>query len=261
VVEVMDLDGTRYPPPDSRPAVGPLEWIQHLLDTSASVEEAIANAKRVRMGTIAEIHFLLADRRGDAATIEFLGGRMVVHRGATLPDRVLANSAYEDSRDYLPRAQPEGAPLPRGLEGSLERFARASRMVRALEADAGADKVARSFEILDRVAQPGHTQWQIVYDLPHGAVHYRTAANRAERTVTLAGLDYACASAGRMLDIDAGHGDVTGALEPYSPVANERLMLAAFGKTTRFRVPEVSVRSEAVRIESRRCASREAAAS
>jgi choloylglycine hydrolase len=265
VIEVMDLDETRYPAPDSRPAIGPLEWIQYLLDTSANVDEALKAAKKIRIGTLAQIHFLLADRSGDAATVEFLGGRMVVHRGDTLPDRVLANSSYEDSREYLLKSAPavgdpskHPAPLPRGLEGSLERFARASRLVRSLEADPAADRVERSFEILDRVAQPGTTQWQIVYDLPRATIHYRTAANRERRSIALGALAFDCQSAGRMLDVDTGRGDITASLMPYAPEANERQMLTAFGKTTRFHMAPQAVRAEAAQIENRRCASREA---
>jgi penicillin V acylase-like amidase (Ntn superfamily) len=253
VVEVMQLDESRFPAVDSRPAMGSLEWIQRLLDTSASVEEALQAAKKVRIGFQGSVHFLLADRGGDSATVEFLNGRMVIRRGDTLPDRVLANSSYDDSNAYLKKAQPEGSPLPRGLEGSLERFARASRMVRALEGDAKADRIGRSFEILDRVAQPGHTQWQIVYDLPRAAIHYRTTANRERRSIELAGLDFRCKSAGSMLDVDTGRGDVTAALMPYAPEANERLMLVVFAKTPDFHVAPQAVRAEAAQVESRRC--------
>ena len=253
VVEVMELEDTKYPPPDSRPVVGALEWIQYELDTAGSVEEAIAAAKRVRIGTIAPIHFLLADKSGDAAAIEFINGRMVVRRGDTLPDRVLANSPYEDSLDYAKKALPEGAPLPRGLPGSLERFARAARRVRALESDTGADRVERSFAILDEVAQPGHTQWQIVYDMQRATLHYRTTANRERRTLALAGLDFACKSAGAMLDVDAGRGNVSAALLPYAPEANERLMLASFSKSPHYNMPAAAIHAEAAQVESRRC--------
>jgi penicillin V acylase-like amidase (Ntn superfamily) len=262
VVEVMQLDEAVYPAADSRPALGSLEWIQHLLDTSASVDEALKAAKKVRIGFQGSVHFLLADRTGDSATVEFLSGRMVIHRGDTLPDRVLSNSSYEDSSDYLKRAQPlaprgsleSPAPLPRGIDGSLERFARATRMVHALESDAKADRVERSFEILDQVAQPGRTQWQIVYDLPRATIHYRTTANRDRRSIALAGVDFRCQTAGGMLDVDTGRGEVTAALMPYAPEANERLMLAVFAKTPNFSVPPQAVRAEAAQVESRRCA-------
>src|SRR5678815_1447789 len=39
VVELMWLDGTRYPQPDERPALGVLEWIEFQLDTARSVDE------------------------------------------------------------------------------------------------------------------------------------------------------------------------------------------------------------------------------
>lgn len=253
VVELMELPEAKYPAPDSRPAVGALEWIQRLLDTAAGVEEAIAAAKRVRIGTNAPLHFLLADKSGDAAAIEFLAGRMVVHRGESLPDRVLANSPYEDSRAYEQRAARAEGPLPRGLPGSLERFTRAARQVRSLEADSSAQHIERSFGILDSVAQAGSTQWQVVYDLRRATIHYRTAANRERRSIALAGLDFACRDAGRMLDVDAGRGDVTAAFLPYAPEANERLMLASFARSPHFHMPAAAVRAEAARVEARRC--------
>jgi choloylglycine hydrolase len=255
VVEVMELPEARYPAADSRPQLRALEWIQYLLDNHGSVEEAIAGAKRVRIGTLAPVHVLLADRTGDAAAIEFLGGRMVVRHGERLPDRVLANSAYEDSRDYAaahPRAE---GPLPRGTMGSLERYARAARAVKPLEGRPSAEVVDESFRVLDEVAQPGHTQWQVVYDLPRGTIHFRTAANRERRSVSIAALDFGCRAGGRMLDVDAGRGDVTAAFLPYAPEANERQMLAAFARSPQFNLPAPAVHAEATLIEmTRRCA-------
>ncbi|HEX8152968.1 MAG TPA: linear amide C-N hydrolase, partial [Thermoanaerobaculia bacterium] len=92
VVELMWLDGTRYPKADARPEVGTLEWIQYQLDTAGSVAGVLANMKHVR---IAErgvpLHYLVADKTGDVAAIEFLGGEVVVHRGESLRVPVLAN--------------------------------------------------------------------------------------------------------------------------------------------------------------------------
>ena len=44
VIELMWLDETQYPKVDARPTVGTLEWIQYQLDSSATVEEVIANS-------------------------------------------------------------------------------------------------------------------------------------------------------------------------------------------------------------------------
>src|SRR6185503_11458637 len=46
VVEEMWLDETEYPKADSRPTIDTQQWIQYLLDTSATTAEAIKNAER-----------------------------------------------------------------------------------------------------------------------------------------------------------------------------------------------------------------------
>lgn len=248
IMEVMDLEATKLPPPDNRPNIGTLEFIQYLLDTSKNVEDAISKAYKVRIATQMPVHFLLADREGNAAAIEFLRGRMVVHHGDGLPDCALANSTYARSRDYESQSKANLPALPRGDAGSLERYARAARAVRA----PAAIDVATSFAILDTVVQD-NTRWQIVYDLPNNAIHYRTMANRELRRIDLARIDYACPKGGRMTDIDAGRGDMTAALAPYTAEANERQMLAAFAKVPRLGMSEPEVRAEAKQVESRRC--------
>ena len=254
VVELMELQETRYPAPDSRPALGALEWIQYQLDNFATVDEAIAGARRVRIGTVAPLHFLLADRSGDSAVIEFLHGRMMVRRGETLPARALANTPYDEDLAYASRAPASRDPLPRGLDGSRERFARTLRAVKDFEAAPQGSAVDRSFEILDAVAQEGYTQWQVVYDLARSTIHYRTTANRERRSIAFAGLSYACKASGSMLDVDTGKGDVTAAFLPYAPEANERQMLLAFARSPHFGMPPQVVRAEAAQLEStRRC--------
>src|ERR1700741_4950522 len=101
VVELMWLDGTQYPKADNRPAVEVLQWIQYQLDNCATIDDVIATDTRVRIASKgnAPLHYLIADAKGYAATIEFLNGKMVVHKGAELPFPVLTNNSYEESLD------------------------------------------------------------------------------------------------------------------------------------------------------------------
>jgi hypothetical protein len=254
VVELMWLDETKYPAPDSRPAVATLEYIQYLLDNYATVEEALEGSKRIRIGTRTPLHYLIADKAGDVATIEFLAGRRVVHRGETLPHPVLANSTYEDSLGHLKGRIAKGAAGPDFTSGSLDRFAKAAQRVAALEATKAKELVEHSFGILDEVKQGSHTRWQIVYDLPRNTVHWRTHANGARRAIRLDALDFTCGSGARLLDIDQGRGDLTAALDTYTPQANERMMLTAFAKSPQFGWTPEMARAEAHRIETtRRC--------
>lgn len=180
VVELMWLDGTRYPKADARSELGTLEWIQYQLDTASTVAEVIASDAKVRIGAGAPLHYLVADASGDEAAIEFLDGKMVVHRGAN----VLANDPYTASVAMMKR-------------GAMDRFARATNGL------SGAATVDGAFALLDEVAQP-HTQWSIVYDRRTRSVYWRTARNRTRRGVSLAALDFSCATPVQAADVDGG---------------------------------------------------------
>jgi len=102
VVEVMWLAGTRFPPADSRPAIGELPWVQYQLDNFSSVKEVLENCSSIRIITNSQpIHFLVCDQTGEVAAIEFLDGKMVHHTKDSLLVDVLANNTYEDSIRYL----------------------------------------------------------------------------------------------------------------------------------------------------------------
>src|SRR5688572_5946853 len=99
VVELMWLDETRYPANDERPAIGVLQWIQYQLDNCTTIDEIIATDKKLRISPTGTtpLHYLVADANGHVATIEFLGGKMVVHKDDSLPFTVLTNNTYDES--------------------------------------------------------------------------------------------------------------------------------------------------------------------
>jgi penicillin V acylase-like amidase (Ntn superfamily) len=199
-IELMWLDDTRYPDPDGKPAVNCLEWIQYNLDRFATVAEVTKHAGELRISADAKIHFLVCDKGGSCASVEFLGGRPAIHAGA----RTLANNTYEESLRYR---ESRGGEAAQGT-GSLARFARAAGRVDEFGKGkpGGADPVRYAFDTLDAVAQPGYTQWSIVYDLKAGKVHWRTRENRAVRSVALSAFDLSCGKPVQMLGIQAGPG-------------------------------------------------------
>ena len=220
-IELMWLDGSRYPATDARPAVDILQWIQYQLDRHATVEEVLRADKTLRIASEVPLHYLVADRKGQVATVEFLDGRMVAHTGDKLPVAALANSTYAES---LRSGQTEG-------RSSLARFGRAAQRVRGFKAK-GTDPVAYAFETLDLVAQPGYTQWSIVYEVDRGRVHFRTRDRRKVRSLDLEDVDFSCSTPVRVLDMDAGvEGDVARRLVPYTRELNRELVTAAFRKT------------------------------
>lgn len=121
VIELMWMEGSRYPAPDKRPAVDVLQWIQYNLDTHATVAEVLAADQKVRVAGEVPLHYLVADRKGQVATVEFRDGRMVAHSGKDLPLAALTNSFYAESKKALQQGKArEGG-------NSLQRFAHAAR--------------------------------------------------------------------------------------------------------------------------------------
>src|SRR5688572_19171829 len=87
VIELMWLADTKYPEIDNRSGLTELQWIQYQLDNASTVAEIIASDAFLRVSKLstAPVHFIAADAKGNVATIEYIGGKMVYHTGATLP--------------------------------------------------------------------------------------------------------------------------------------------------------------------------------
>jgi penicillin V acylase-like amidase (Ntn superfamily) len=89
---------------DLRPALFQMQWIQYHLDNCRTVEEVIRSASRV-VPHGWPWHFLVGDRNGNRATIEYIRGKLVIHTGSTMPVGVLCNRPYQAELDELKRFQ------------------------------------------------------------------------------------------------------------------------------------------------------------
>src|SRR5262249_22522634 len=125
VVELMWLDGSKFSEPDDRPSLQVLQWIQYQLYQNSKIWEVIGSDKIIRIGSHGTpIHFLVADASGNAATVEFLNGKMVVHTGKELPFPVLTNSTYEESLKKT-----KGSDHQSFADNSIDRFSKACNLV------------------------------------------------------------------------------------------------------------------------------------
>lgn len=240
VIALMWLDETEYPR-DDRPALRVLEWIQYGLDNFGSVTELLARIEETRIAGGTPLHYLVADATGDAATIEYLEGRLVVHRGSALPTAVLANDSYSRSIGHL---QQLSGRRP-SSSSSLDRFARASSMLRTTPAT-----VNGAFEVLDSVAQRGWTRWSVVYDAKRREIWWISDRNGTRKHVGLADLPFECSAGGKMLDIHAP----AVAFESYSPEKNRELVVSSYAATSFTRnQPVRSAHQDAAHAESFQC--------
>ena len=204
VVECMWLSHTQYPMPDPRPAVMDLQWMQYLLDTCGTVDEVLASDAKIRVQQKGQpLHFLICDRQGNVAVVEFINFRTYAYRIKRSDVRALTNSSYADCTQYLKRFKGFG-----GREEiqqtifSVDRFVRLAAAIRDKK-----PTVAKAFGWLDMVAaKPGeaknaHTQWQIVYVPGSREIHFRTHAHPEILTLSMSDFSFDCGGGARVLDL------------------------------------------------------------
>jgi penicillin V acylase-like amidase (Ntn superfamily) len=244
IIELMWLSPTEYPNSDQRPALRELQWIQYQLDTAATVQDVIASDKAVRIETNSmPIHFLLCDRKGGAAAIEFLGGRMRVYAGKDLPVKALTNNTYEYCLDFLKLSgSDETKPSFKQANNSLRRFVWAAKGTQAWDAKTSKDPVGYAFQILDKADLP-NSKFRIVYDVQAGRIYFRTKSTPGVRWIDFRQFDYSCGTPVKILDILADlKGDVTSQFQDYTWEANYNLIKKSFSETSFLKgTPEITL--------------------
>lgn len=136
-----------------KPTLNTTTAIRLVLDRAKTVKEAISLLQGYNMYFSAgvAVHYLIADRSGDAAVVEFLGGRLSVVRSGK-PWHLVTNFILSD---------------PRHPGDGQSRYARASQ---TLTGRAGVVTEDEAMGILKSVVIPGRTQWSGVYSLSQGSL-------------------------------------------------------------------------------------------
>lgn len=191
VVEQTTLWQSIYSNDDSLPAIGELQWIQLLLDTCTSVKEAEQVACGVRIvQPMSRLHYMIADRSGDCAIVEFLGGTMHVYRGSSLPFSIMANTAYIDAiKDYEDKEECWRNTYSDYESNSMDRFnkgvARLADMITVTERER-LNFTQNSLEFVRRE----DTAYSLIYDLEQMQLHFSTRVYPDLKTVRISELDF-----------------------------------------------------------------------
>ncbi len=220
-----------------RPSESPLtlnefQWVQYHLDNHRSVKEVLKDDPRLRiLPLLLRLHYLVLDRKGNAAVIECAGGKMTYYSGDDLPVPVLSNNSYEESLRTLR--------LHRGFGGnrvvsngpeSLERFVRAATLLEDYRLPAQRPLPDHAFTVLKSVEQ-NDTQWSIVYYLPRRLIFYKTRAHRRLKIISLDSLDFSCKSPGLMQPVDTeASRNLSRNFMAYDPEQNRSLLESVFGR-------------------------------
>jgi choloylglycine hydrolase len=200
------LDGyTQYPeynPADKRPVLAVFDMINFLISQAKNVDEAVAlingrqivqSAGEIKPGIFLKntpLHFVLRDKTGKSAVVEFVGGKTLVYTNA---GNVLTNSpTYPQHLDMVKKYDNLNVEKDNSLTGmpggfdSPERFARGHLLTRYLpvpsstqEALYQADFVISSCSV-PYFGKPGsgyrsNTIWKVLKDLDRGVVYTKNS--------------------------------------------------------------------------------------
>lgn len=242
VIEQMWLDETLYPEMDNRYGLTELQWIQYQLDNAATVEEVLKSDSFVRVSKLSmtTLHFLLCDRGGNMATIEYLNGKMVYHTQASMPIHVLTNDTYQKCSDYIKTFSGFGGSnaIP-NTAASLDRFAQAASMIKAYKQQ---DVIDYSFHILKNVGREPETRWSIVYDIKNMTVYYKTFTNNTVRKFRVTDFDFSCASPALYVNMEENMHRGRLAFKKHSYQTNRSLIDNLFNHVPFLQVLPVSIR-------------------
>ncbi len=141
-------------PDSTKETIGSLGIIREMLDHAANVDEAIALMQRynIDMEGGPPLHYLLADRAGQSALVEFYRGEMIV---------IPTETAWHLATNFL-LASAEG-----NAEGHCWRY---DAIQQRLAETQGRLTAPQAVSLLEEVAQI-NTQWSVVYGLSTGDVH------------------------------------------------------------------------------------------
>ena len=240
VVEHMTLDETVYPSKDNRYVIGAFQWIQFQLDNYLTIEEVINSDTLLRIEDNSKIHFLVCDRLGNSATIEFLNGKMVYHTGKDLPIRALANSTYEESVScYNNNSDTQSNP-------SLYHFCTAAKQTNHVEPLTDDSTIDYAFRTLNMVGQVLFTKWSIVYDITNMRIYFKVFEtpvidgekkifmrqppyDPTTKVVDFKGLDFNCSGIVKVFDINSNYDKIVNQyFIPYSIDINKEFIAKAF---------------------------------
>ena len=226
-----------------RPTMSIACWTQYVLDSFATVNEAVAALEKEPFTLSAPIlpngepavgHMAISDPTGDSAILEYVKGKLVVHHGRQF--QVMTNSPTFDQQIALNAYWTDigGLTMLPGTNRAADRFARAAFYVSNLPQTADPKRaVAQIFSVIRGVSVPlgftvpdkpniASTIWRTVYDHKDRVMYFDSATSPTVFWLPLESLSFDAGAPVKRLALKAGEtysGDASGSLKPAEPFA------------------------------------------
>ena len=227
VANLLWLAESAYPEWDgSTPGLSIAAWVQYILDTCATVDEAVAEMESGRFEVVsgmmpdgsrmATLHLSVSDAAGDSAIFGYVDGALSVHHSPAY--RVMTNSPLFDRQlaldDYWQNIG--GLTFLPGTNRAADRFVRASFYVDALPQTADTRQaVAGIFSVIRNVSVPlgisvpdqpniSSTRWRTVSDQKNRVYYFESTLYPNIFWVDMKDVDFSEGAPVRMLDLVGG---------------------------------------------------------
>jgi penicillin V acylase-like amidase (Ntn superfamily) len=216
-------------------------WAQYVLDSYATVAEAVADLEKEPFTIIAPVlpngdpgvgHLAISDPSGDSAIFEYIGGRLKIHHGRQYV--VMTNSPPFDDQLALNAYWKEigGDVMLPGTIRASDRFVRASFYIDAMPKDlSGTKAIASVFSVIRNASAPlgistpgepnvASTIWRTVYDQKNRVLFFDSATSPTVFWIPLDQIDFTAGAAVKRLPLKGGEsysGDASGGLRAAGP--------------------------------------------
>lgn len=226
VANLLYLAESKYPAAaatDKRPTLPISAWAQYVLDSYATVAEAVEGLRKeeFRMvpivsptGEPGTVHLSISDVSGDSAIFEYIDGKLRIHHGKQY--QVMTNSPTFDQQLSLAKywATIGGSTMLPGTNRASDRFARASYYIKESTQTADPRRaVATVFSVMRNVSVPigikipgqpniADTLWLTVSDQKNKIYYYQDTNSPSILWVKLSDLDFTEGSGPRKLQLD-----------------------------------------------------------
>lgn len=242
VANLLYLAESNYGTPVAdRPNLSIGGWAQYVLDSYATVAEAVTALEKEPFTVIAPVlpngepgvgHLAISDPTGDSAILEYLDGTLTIHHGREYT--VMTNSPPFDDQLALNAYWKEigGDVMLPGTIRASDRFVRASFYINAIPKDvAGTKAIASVFSVIRNASAPlgistpgepnvASTIWRTVHDQKNRVLYYDSATSPTVFWVPLDQCDFTAGSPVKRLPLEGGEtysGDATGSFQQAEP--------------------------------------------
>jgi|WetSurSiteA1Bulk_404760.scaffolds.fasta_scaffold03492_2 penicillin V acylase-like amidase (Ntn superfamily) len=193
-----------YPKDPSLPKLLQMNWMQYVLDNLSTSDEAVASAHGIEIDGWAW-HYFVGDAQGRCASIEFIKGQVVVHRGEDMPVPALFNESYAREMEVASYFQGFGGLYAPDLnDKKVPRFVKTAVMLS--DYDPARDAVEYGLKMLGQIKVNEVPDWSVLVDIRERDVYFKTAQNPELKKFSVTGFDFSNSTPPLVLEMDHKQG-------------------------------------------------------